>query len=372
MRNRIIGIDIIKVVATLFVVILHINGYIMTAHGVENASPEVVMLYQSVEGIAYIAVHLFVLSGSYLMCKKEYTSLNSILRIWLTTLVVTVLGLVLALCVGVRPNLTSAGQSIFPISLRAYGYISSYIVLMLLSPFFNMALKNMTDKQVAYVAIILTIVNVVFPTVIPFIGWGENYTVLFICLFFIAASINRINIRFPKNHKIYRGGVCIWLISTVFLILSPYLISYLSGKFSFLQRKSDYFFNYHNIIVIAESVGFFLWVTNNAIKIKKESIAGVITMFSNASLVVYLYHMHPVFKRTYNDLSLFEYLYSDNLLIYFGTIIGLSIGIYLIGVLLNYIVFKVVTIISNRILLFVKKHTKTKELLSHLKISIHS
>ena len=56
---------------------------------------------------------------------------------------------------------------------------------------------------------ILVIINIVFPSVIPFIGWGENYTILFVCLYFVASLIRKINeTNSIQNTKklIYLGG----------------------------------------------------------------------------------------------------------------------------------------------------------------------
>lgn len=256
--KRIVCLDFIKIVAAIFVVILHVNGYTMQVHELSLASTGVKIVYYLMEGIAYIAVHLFVLAGSYLMCTKEYTNLNSVLYIWVTTVLVTITGLVVAVVFGIHPSLKITLQSIFPLSLRAYGYVSSYIVLMLVSPFINMVLRKMNDQQVYYVSTVLVIVNVVFPTIIPFIGWGENYTVLFICLYFVSASVHRLNNKRPNSPKIYRRGVCAWMISTMALIVSPYIISFLSNYLNFLLGKEEYFYNYHNVIVLTESVGLFL------------------------------------------------------------------------------------------------------------------
>lgn len=166
--NRKTELDAIKIVATMFVVILHTNGYIMPSHGIVNCSLGTLIVYQSLEGVAYIAVHLFVLAGSYIMCQKESINLRSILRIYLITLSVTFTGYLIALLGGMKPSMLSVCQSIFPLTLRAYGYVSSYILLMLLSPFINIITGKLTNKQVFYVTFLLVCVNILFPSLLPF------------------------------------------------------------------------------------------------------------------------------------------------------------------------------------------------------------
>lgn len=204
--KRIVELDIIKVIATTFVVILHVNGYIRAAQGLDQYSFSTSVVYQSLEGIAYIAVHLFVLVGSYIMCQKDYVSLRSILRIWVTTFCITFMGLIISKLCGVNRGLLAVGQSLFPITLRAYGYVSSYVVLMLLAPFINATLKKLKNIQVCYISLILLGINILFPSILPFSGWGEHYSFLFITLYFVAAIIRRLNLIRENDPKIYRGG----------------------------------------------------------------------------------------------------------------------------------------------------------------------
>lgn len=369
--ERIISLDIIKIIAAFFVVILHVNGYTMEAKGITSASEGTVFFYYVMEGTAFIAVHLFVLAGSYLMCGKEYLNLQSILRTWITTLFITISGLIIAFIIGIHPSIRLVFQSLFPISLRAYGYVSSYILLMLLSPFLNVLIRNLNNKQLYYISALIVSVNIVFPTVIPFIGWGENYTVLFVCLYFVSASIYRLSSSHPNSPNIYGGGVCLWLLSTVTLIASPYLISKLSCRLIFLVDKSDFFYNYHNIIVLIEAVGLFLWINKDFV-VSNSRLNRIIQYFSKGSLVVYLYHMHPIFKRMYSELSIFKELYSEVGSLYIIRILGASVCIFVIGILLNSVISKIVKKISDMIILIVKHKTFIKKILQDFKISIVS
>lgn len=310
--SRIVELDIIKVIATLFVAILHVNGYIMSAHKLENYSLRTLVVYQSLEGIAYIAVHLFVLTGNYIMCQKDYTSLKSTLRIWVTTFSVTFIGLIISIILGVNKGLLAIGQSIFPVMLRAYGYVSSYVFLMILSPFMNIIIKKLKDNQLYCFSFVLVVINFLFPSFLPFGGWGEHYTFLFISLYFVAASIQRMNSKRANTSPIYRGGLLFWAVSAMTMIGSPYIIKTLSSKISFLVGREDYLFNYHNIVVLLEAVGFFVYITNkqNQICEANPKMSRVITRLSECSLIVYLYHMHPIFKRQYSGWPIFEQLYS--------------------------------------------------------------
>lgn len=370
-NKRIIGVDFIKIIASFFVVILHVNGYTMLSHGMAFSSTGTAIAYYSLEGIAYIAVHLFVLAGSYLMCEKEYTSLRSILRIWLTTITIAIVGLLIALVLDVRLNMLAIGQSIFPISLRAYGYVSSYIFLILLSPFINITLRKVTDRQLYYISILLIIINIVFPTIIPFIsGWGENYTMLFVTLYFVSAIIHRLNCSLPMNRKILLGGVFLWGIMTFVMVCSPYVIEYLSNHIRFLVGKEEYLYNYHNIVVLTEAIGLFLAVTNVDISIKRKILIKAVPLAARGSLVIYLYHMHPIFKRLYHEWRAIERLYSEVWFVYLFKILVVSIIIYILGLILSIIINRIVNFFTNKIIDRVLCSSRINKILSGCRITI--
>lgn len=119
--------------------------------------------------------------------------------------------------------------------------------------------------------------------------------------------------------------------------------------------REDYLYNYHNLFVLLEAVGLFVYMTNkknhtNDVNSKTSTIIG---RLSECSLIVYLYHMHPIFKRQYYEWPVFEQLYSNNPVIYFFTVIGLSVAIYAIGFVLNVVlsslIGKIVDFVCNKV-----------------------
>ena len=149
------------------------------------------------------------------------------------------------------------------------------------------------------------------------------------------------------------------------MIGSPYIIKTLSSKITFLVGREDYLFNYHNIVVLLEAVGFFVYITNkqNQICEANPKMSRVITRLSECSLIVYLYHMHPIFKRQYSGWPIFEQLYSNNPVIYLITVIGLSTVIYAIGFVLNAVLSRLVSVIVDFICKKVANTTKLKSAL---------
>lgn len=96
-RNRIIGIDFLKTMAVIFVIVLHVNGYcVEQVGGLSSYSFSSKVVYLLLEAVAYPAIHLFVLISSWFMVGKTST-MKSCVKVYSQTWTVTVLGLFIAI-----------------------------------------------------------------------------------------------------------------------------------------------------------------------------------------------------------------------------------------------------------------------------------
>ena len=105
MDNRKYGIDIIKIIAAFFVVILHVNGYTLDLHeefaGYSQISK---LIYYILEAIAYPAIHLFVLAGATLLIERG-SSISNISNIWMQTIILCFTGFLIAVIIKFPINL---------------------------------------------------------------------------------------------------------------------------------------------------------------------------------------------------------------------------------------------------------------------------
>lgn len=92
MAKRNIGLDLLKIYATFLVVLLHVSGFTLLLKGEENYSVPVFCVYLIMEAIAYPAIHLFVMIGSWFMIEK-CSPIKRIVNIWSQTWIVTIFGM---------------------------------------------------------------------------------------------------------------------------------------------------------------------------------------------------------------------------------------------------------------------------------------
>jgi surface polysaccharide O-acyltransferase-like enzyme len=326
-NNRDTALDLLKIVAAFFVVILHVNGYSVVLHGISNYSTVSRIQYIILEAISYPAIHIFVLVGSYYMIKIDHQQ-KSIRRIYSQTLTVTIIGLFIAFFLIPSDITLERGlRSIFPFSQRAYWYVSDYIVLLLLSPYLNIIINYTNNKQI----VILMIILIFITTILPYIStsdWISSNLLLFVELYIISGYIIRIEDKLKKLHNIY---FIIWALATSILAASGIIIYRLSNIIHFLNGKEMFLFKYSSILVHVEGISLFLFFLTKNSK-KPISILGQI--ISKTSLFIYLIHMHPVFKEIYTKYCLLSYI-KVNEFTYLIFILITSICILLIGAVIG-------------------------------------
>lgn len=134
--------------------------------------------------------------------------------------------------------------------------------------------------------------------------------------------------------------------------------------------KEEYLYNYHNIVVLTEAIGLFLAVTNVDISIKRKILIKAVPLAARGSLVIYLYHMHPIFKRLYPEWKAIERLYSEVWFVYLFKTLVVSIIIYILGLILSIIINRIVNFFTNKIMDRVLCSSRINKILSGCRITI--
>lgn len=338
MRERIYALDYLKIVAMLFVVVLHVSSYSLDLYEGKNISQGVKISYQILQTFAYPAIHIFVLAGSYFMLDKAPKK-ETIIYIYAQTWLVCITGLILCIIMKFPMNKICIIQSIIPFFGRAYWFVTDYILLIFFSPYLNILISNIEIKKLFKLTGIFLIVISFCQIFLGFIGWKQNYSNigLFIFLYLVAACI--------KNDKIYLKnkmiGWALWIASFIALILSWIGIMFLQNRGGVLQNKEMYFYQYWSPFVIMEAIGMFIIFLNIKPKnnANNEKLFQRLTiLFVNSSLVSYLIHMHPIIKNLYTPYRILDFMITDNGIIFFGLTILVSVLIMLFGVIAGFFI----------------------------------
>jgi len=152
-------------------------------------------------------VDAFVLIGAYFMAKSTFRwrGMRSILvQVWSTAWIILVAAL-LFLPGGVDPETT--WRAIFPVATEYYWFVTVYIMLMILSPFINILVKGMTQRQhITLMGILFVAWSVL--SLIPAVSLGASSLTWFVELYLIASYI---------AHYPVRGRAKVWGASAILL-----------------------------------------------------------------------------------------------------------------------------------------------------------
>lgn len=142
------GIDLLRIVSMLMVVILHINsiGGLQLAVKTNGNTMGYAVVYAG-EVACYCAVNCFALISGYVGIKFGGGKYKNIISLYIEALFYSVV-LALIMWISGKQNMSieSAMKALFPISFGTWWYLTSYVVVALLAPFINAFLHSITQK----------------------------------------------------------------------------------------------------------------------------------------------------------------------------------------------------------------------------------
>ena len=145
MKQRQHGVDALRIVSMLFVIIQHILGQGGVA-GAEVASGKDILL-RFLQILVYCAVNLYGITTGYLLCRKPFR-LARLVKLWLTTVFWSVAVSCVFFVLAPESRTISEMVSMFlPILRGRYWFFTAYVVVMLLSPVLNLVIRSLSRGQ---------------------------------------------------------------------------------------------------------------------------------------------------------------------------------------------------------------------------------
>ena len=147
-QKRNYGIDLLRIVAMVMIIVLHILGAGGIIYTLEPLTPMYVTAW-FLEFAAYCAVNCYALISGYVGIYSKF-KISNISQLWLQVTVTT-----LAITLGfyfIGADVTGQDilNSCMPIKNQFYWYFTAYVCLYLLTPALNWFLLNTTKKMARY------------------------------------------------------------------------------------------------------------------------------------------------------------------------------------------------------------------------------
>lgn len=237
-----------------------------------------------------VGVTIFILITGYYMIENKW-SLKKVIKIILETLFYTV-GITITFYLSGYLTLTKEiiYISLTPIIHSTYWFVTTYIILYLLTPFINKMLKQLTKKEYEKFVIILIIIQSIIPMIflventISNLGW-------FILIYSIGAYIKLYPNKYFENKSLNKKlTIILYFILYGIMIL----IDYLNYKYNISLKKIDsiYYTNINSIFILLISICLFLCFLKIEIKSNK-----IINILAKSTLGVYIIHDNPFMRR---------------------------------------------------------------------------
>lgn len=333
-RNH--GIDLLRMVSMLMVVILHIlvHGGVLVATSQLTAKYSVSWLMES---LAFCAVNCYALITGYVHFSSRYR-FASLAQICLQALLYS---LGIAVCVWIlKPESFSVESLIhflFPVSKNGYWYLSAYVGLFVLIPFLNAGVNALSEKQTKTFLGLLFFVFSIIPILARQDTFSLNYgySAFWLAMLYIGgASIRKYGwgdaLTSRKALLIYIcGALAAWGLKLGWESATRWLLG---------EAKTGLnFFTYPSPTMVIAAVGLFFAFKNAAIS---PRLAKFIAEFSPAALGVYLIHEHD-YVKAYFISDRFAGLTEFSPPVMAAGILGSALAIFTVCILIDWIRHKI-------------------------------
>lgn len=297
--HRLVQLELLRILAMLYVVLNHVIGYglgIFESFTVNTSTTSGFILWsvlQIMKLIPLVGVNLFVLITGYFMIEKQQLRFKGIWRIWSTVWFYAVGIYLLASITGVVPfTWHDLLKEATPLLSNSYWFVTSYLILMVLSPLLSFMLNRVSKNQ--YRIILLLGGIVCFQPLLGQFVMDSQQILLFIYLFTIGGYIRK-----------YNGELAIRYISPTVVSWIILLLMFLFTLYkNIMLGSNDYkvFSMTYYGLVLPLSVCVFLGAKNW--QIQNDKAKNIILMMAPLSFSAYLIDSQSVVHvLLYNNLQ---------------------------------------------------------------------
>ncbi len=360
MKQRNVGIDILRIVSMFFIIIGHIlmQGGVLSAY--LNESPQGnYYFFNTLYILVYCGVNCFALVSGYVGWQNTF-KLEKILKLWANVVFWSV-GVSLILFVYNKDffSVKEAISMFLPLIRGRYWFFNAYFVVFMFSPLLNHLIRTLPQKT--FQCFLLT-VGFVF-CIVPFLALGNDVLRIqsgfefswLMVMYLVGGYFSKYPVTVKKPYKCIVACFGFALLNFIY----KYPIELVTTKLFGVPSHGDLFMSYTSPIVVGEAVCLLLYFSN--LNIKNRKLIKAVSLVTPAIFSVYIIHVHPlVFWKLLN--GAFTWLTKYNFLVSVALIIAIALAIFIGCVALDYIrifIFKVfkVDYFCEKLCEFIKKKT---------------
>ena len=285
MKNRSSNIELLRIIAALFVLSYHTVNATIDINALEL--PSRFIMTGLFFGMGRISVNIFVIISAWFLCKYNF-KLERITNTWLSTIFYTVPIAITFVYFG-KADLVYLITNMFPVFFQTLWFITTYVFLLFLTPLLNLILSKYEKRKCRNMIIFLSVLFVLPLTFLPRVRGAFYSEVGWFCVLYLITGYLRIYqpLKIVNNKKIC---LLVFIISYLFII--SWYILYYDVPYKFLSNYLEFagithasFLNFTSSLpsFFASFSFFFLFKNMNITKLNN-----VINYISKTSLDVYI------------------------------------------------------------------------------------
>lgn len=345
MKQRNVGIDILRIVSMIFIIIIHLLMQGGTLSAYQNQGLQAGYYFLNIVYVlAYCGVNCFALVSGYVGWQSTFR-IEKIIKLWANVIFWSVgVSLILFVCNNEFFYAKEAVSMFLPLLRGRYWFFNAYFVVFMFSPLLNHLIKTLPKRTFQY---FLSAVVVVF-CVIPFLALGNDIFRMqsgfefswLMVMYLVGGYFSKYPVTIQKPYKCIVAFFGFALLNFIF----KYIIELITTKLLGNASHGDVFLSYTSPVAVGEAVSLLLFFSN--LKINNIKLMKFISLITPSVFSVYIIHVHPlVFWRILKDA--FTGLTEYNLLVSFVLIIAISVTIFVCCIALDFIrimIFKLLRI----------------------------
>lgn len=296
--------ELLRIIAMLMVVTLHYLNYSGALPELGGSFGHVNLLAVCLESLSIVAVNVYVMISGYFLAEAGFR----IRRL------VNIIAQVLFYSIGIPLMLAGVGtlqqpgeggfyrllQYVLPVQTEHYWFATSYVVLILFSPFLNAALKAMSKKQLqlalAGLFLVFSMMKSIVPVHLAFDRFGYDFG-WFLCVYLLGGYFRLYGCRFFPSAKrswlIYGGCTA----ASILVVTGSWLVY---GKTGALEYYFTVPYHYNYILCLAGAAALFQ--AFSFIRIREGRAARAISSVAALTFGVYLFHENVEIRTKWVEL----------------------------------------------------------------------
>lgn len=287
-KQRNSNLELLRILSILYIVFHHYYVYGVMGETFEIPFNE---YFLDLALCAHVAINCFVLISGYFMAKQKVT-LKKILTIagevWFYSV-----GILLLFMTVLTPEtpvgISTIVKSFLPIGYGRYWFVTGFVLLMIFSPYMNLLMEHMTQKQHLSMLLSMVLIWSVSSTFISTV-WGFSGTVWLFVLYFTGGYI-RFYLK-PENAKPVKYLACgLAMFAITFTV--TLILNYIGREYgiSGIYENKNYFVRENSVLSYISSIFFFLYFLT-----RKPFCSKTVNLISSASFGVYLIHENVLMR----------------------------------------------------------------------------